>query len=379
MQRIYLLLIVSSFLSKAYAQRYFPLIADKVTLVSDIQDKLIAYENFGPKVTASRTLDSVNSWLVEYYTSLGYTVSLDSFLSGTATNIIIEKLGQDTSTWLIVGAHYDSVKESYGANDNGSGVVATMEIARIIADIPTRRSVRLINFSGEEQGLLGSKHYVANTLNPNDNVQLMLNLDQLGGAKFADNSKIVCERDEGNSTTRNDVLSLLKTDTLATIINQYTSLEPVFGPAFSTDYMPFEDSGYTITGLYQESDYSRFYHSSADRVFNMDTEATEQVIKGALAATLYFAGIDLLVGMESLENSSVIIYPSPTSNIFRVDGLQGRNMIMITNSLGQIVLKTNVNNSDPIDVSLLSNGLYTVSIYTQEDKYIASAKLIIAR
>lgn len=379
MQRVYFLIIISFFICRSYAQRYFPFIAEKIELVTDIEDKLIEYEDFGPKPTGSRNLDSVSSWMVKYYESLGYQVHLDYFLGGTATNIIIEKKGIDTTTWIIVGAHYDSVEDSYGANDNGSGVVATMELARIIADIPTKRSVRIINFGGEENGLLGSKHYVANTLDSTENITLMFNLDQLGGTKAADNSKIVCERDQRDVVPTNNALSALKTDTLATIISQYTELNPVIGPAFSTDYIPFEDSGYVITGLYQESDYNQFYHTSADRVFNMDTDATEQVIKGAVAATLYFAGIDLLVSIDPTPNAAIAVYPNPTSDRFFVTSVDEGLKMEIYNNYGQKLMQKDVLISEAVDIASLSNGLYTVSIYTQEDKYIASTKLIIAR
>jgi aminopeptidase YwaD len=362
-----------------FAQQYFSFIADKVETVSNVEEKLIAYEEFGIKQTGSETLDSVNSWLVGYYESLGYRVSLDSFNNGFASNIIIEKQGEDTNTWIILGAHYDSHNTSYGANDNGSGVVATMEIARIIADVPTQRSVRIINFSGEEQGFVGSSHYVTNTLDTSEVVSLMLNLDQLGGTKSSDNGKIVCERDEGNRIAENDALSFSKTDTLATIISQYTNLEPVIGRAFSSDYVPFEGAGYTIAGLYQESDYDAFYHSPADRVFNMDTEATEQVIKGALAATLYFAGIDLLVGVADVPNTSFHIYPNAASSIFQIVGLKTTARITLSNNLGEVVMQKEVMNNMPVEISSLINGLYTVSIYSIDNKYMSTSKLIIAR
>ncbi len=379
MQRLYFLLILLFSLGNVFAQQFFPFIAEKVGSVSQVKENLITYEDFGIKQTGSEILDSVNRWLAEYYESLGYRVLLDSFNDGSASNIIIEKQGLDTNTWIILGAHYDSHNTSYGANDNGSGVVATMEIARIIANVPTQRSVRIINFSGEEQGFVGSQHYVTNTLNPSEIVNLMLNLDQLGGTKSSDNSKIVCERDEGNKIPENDALSFLKADTLATIISQYTNLEPVIGRAYSSDYIPFEKAGYTIVGLYQESDYDAFYHSSADRVFNMDTEATEQVIKGALAATLYFAGIDLLVGVEDISTNSFHIYPNAASESFQIEGLLETVNMILSNSLGEVVMQKKVAHSMPVEISSLSNGLYTVSIYGSDNKYMRTAKLIIAR
>ena len=50
---------------------------------------------------------------------------------------------------MIIGAHYDSVEESPGANDNGSGVITTLQVARIIKDLNPKIGVRIINFGAE--------------------------------------------------------------------------------------------------------------------------------------------------------------------------------------------------------------------------------------
>lgn len=378
MQRVLGVIIVLGSWCLGYAQTYSLLLAQKVQQVTEVNQQLLDYENFGPKPTGSLELELVNDWLVSYYTDLGYTVSLDSFKVGSllTSNIIIEKHGKDTTQWVVIGAHYDSVVDSYGANDNGTGVVATMQIARLIRDIPTQLSVRIINFGAEELGLLGSEHYVANTLSASDSIAVMFNLDQLGGTKSADNSKIVCERDEGNRIAQNDLPSARKTDTLAHIFTQYTHLKPVLGPAFSTDYMPFEERGYTITGLYQESDYNAFYHSSSDRLFNMDTEATKEVIKGTVAASIYFAR----PLVADTEQDLITLVPNPARNFVRVIVTDYTEVnYVITNALGQQVAKGLTTVGEPIPIYVCGDGLYTVSIYTTDDVFINASKLIIAR
>ncbi|MEN8695986.1 MAG: M28 family peptidase [Bacteroidia bacterium] len=378
MQRVLGVIIVLGSWCLGYAQTYSLLLAEKVQQVTEVNQQLLDYENFGPKPTGSLELELVNDWLVSYYTDLGYTVSLDSFKVGSllTSNIIIEKHGKDTTQWVVIGAHYDSVVDSYGANDNGTGVVATMQIARLIRDIPTQLSVRIINFGAEELGLLGSEHYVANTLSASDSIAVMFNLDQLGGTKSADNSKIVCERDEGNRIAQNDLPSARKTDTLAHIFTQYTHLKPVLGPAFSTDYMPFEERGYTITGLYQESDYNAFYHSSSDRLFNMDTEATKEVIKGTVAASIYFAR----PLVADTEQDLITLVPNPARNFVRVIVTDYTEVnYVITNALGQQVATGLTTVGEPIPIHVCGDGLYTVSIYTTDDVFINASKLIIAR
>jgi hypothetical protein len=81
-----------------------------------------------------------------------------------AYNTVAEIPGTDLKDDIVMlGAHLDSWHSGTGATDNGAGVAATMEAARIIAalKLKPRRTIRIALWSGEEQGLLGSKAYVA--------------------------------------------------------------------------------------------------------------------------------------------------------------------------------------------------------------------------
>lgn len=96
--------------------------------------------------------------------------------------------------YVVVGAHYDHLGTGApgsldpdsvgvphnGADDNASGVAAMLEIARRLVLAPPARSVIFVAFSGEEQGLLGSAHYVKYPPVPNDSVVAMLNFDMVG-------------------------------------------------------------------------------------------------------------------------------------------------------------------------------------------------------
>jgi carboxypeptidase Q len=82
-----------------------------------------------------------------------------------AYNTIAEIPGTDLKDEVVmVGAHMDSWHSGTGATDNGTGVAAAMEALRIIKtlDLKPRRTIRVALWSGEEQGLLGSRAYVSN-------------------------------------------------------------------------------------------------------------------------------------------------------------------------------------------------------------------------
>jgi aminopeptidase YwaD len=62
---------------------------------------------------------------------------------------------------VIVSAHYDSVPGSPGANDDGSGTVLCLELARVLKRLPTQQDIRVCLWGSEEFGLIGARHYVA--------------------------------------------------------------------------------------------------------------------------------------------------------------------------------------------------------------------------
>lgn len=102
----------------------------------------------------------------------------------TFHNIIVDLPGTDLATEvLIVGAHLDAVPRTPGADDNGTGVAAVLEIARLLKSVPIRRTVRLIVFNLEEAGLAGSRQYVLRELNaadPPPTIVGMMSLEMLG-------------------------------------------------------------------------------------------------------------------------------------------------------------------------------------------------------
>jgi len=88
----------------------------------------------------------------------------------TGINIVAEKPGTNPSLApLLVGAHYDTVRDSPGADDNASGAIALLEIAQLLGDpnLTFPRGLRLVWFDLEEFGLLGSFYHV-NQLAPAD-------------------------------------------------------------------------------------------------------------------------------------------------------------------------------------------------------------------
>jgi carboxypeptidase Q len=85
---------------------------------------------------------------------------------------------------VILGAHLDSWDLGTGVTDNGAGSMVVLEAARIIAQsgLRPKRTIRFILFSGEEQGLIGSREYAEAHANEADSIQAVLVLDNGTGA-----------------------------------------------------------------------------------------------------------------------------------------------------------------------------------------------------
>ncbi len=102
----------------------------------------------------------------------------------TGYNIIAHMKGTGPDkllTYLV--AHYDSVARSKGANDNAGGVISLLKIAEHFKKNPPQRDLKIIFFSGEEYGMLGSSSYVEHhTEEIKDRARLVINIDGAGDA-----------------------------------------------------------------------------------------------------------------------------------------------------------------------------------------------------
>ncbi|MDR7543560.1 MAG: M20/M25/M40 family metallo-hydrolase [Armatimonadota bacterium] len=100
------------------------------------------------------------------------------FETRTASNVVASRWGLARPEEVIVaGAHFDTVPAGPGANDNASGVAATLEAARVLAGVPAARTVQFVFFAGEELGLYGSGAFAAER---RGGVVAMINLDMVG-------------------------------------------------------------------------------------------------------------------------------------------------------------------------------------------------------
>lgn len=172
-----------------------------------------------------------------------------------------------------LGAHYDSVSVSPGANDNASGVGLILELARA----RYTEGLCVIAFGSEESGLWGSQAFVeAEGREGLEDVAFLLNFDMIG--KVTDALVI------GDTLLTNDILEILERSPRGTTLSAGT-----FPPFASSDHVSFSAAGVPAVTVYAGDD--EFIHHPQDNLENVDEDsiegmmlATDRALLGLLAA-----------------------------------------------------------------------------------------------
>lgn len=376
-----------------YSQEYIPYYASVADQCSqtNITNNLTAFEALGLKRRGTASLNNTYNWLKAKYESFGYTASQiqeDSYTyagsPAVCKNIVVTKIGTVyPDTYVIVCGHYDSTGGT-GTNDNGSGVAAILEAARLLRNIPTEYSIKFINFSGEEDGLFGSRHYVNDVVNgtsPKMDIRLVFNLDEVGGVADMENNMITCERDQTNNPSTNNAESEIMTDELMVCVELYSPLYANLAFAYASDYMSFQANNEVITGFFETNE-TEHRHTDTDLLINMDPVYNYNVAKAAIGSIMHFAVASTTLANEDFErNNQVSFFPSPaTDNInISLGSLTETNYTFSLIDLqGKTVLSKDINNAsliETVSVNGLSKGMYLAVLQTATKR--VSKKIII--
>ncbi|HET9237044.1 MAG TPA: M28 family peptidase [Oligoflexus sp.] len=235
---------------------------------------------YGSEIEAARMLISSR------FRALGLEVEELSFATprGMATNIIAKLPGRSRSDEIyVIGAHYDSTSEkpfelAPGAEDNASGAAGLLSLARVFVDQPPEATLLFIAFSGEEQGLLGSRAFLNPWLADGRAAQIHggFIMDMIG---YSGDAELDCLL-ETSAATR-------------TLLNQiqaaHADPELVLSESldyWGSDHVPFLDNKIP-TVLFIENDYLDYpaYHRSADSADKIHPQLGPKIL-GLIAQTI---------------------------------------------------------------------------------------------
>ena len=258
-------------------------------------------EAFGTRYVVTDSCLASARWLVGRFEELGvYEVRVDTFRTWTwqdsveAWNVLAVRRGTTRpDEHVILGGHYDSVSfESLsdplapapGADDNASGVAAVLEAARVLARYQTERTLVFACWSAEEEGLWGSRDYVARALAGSLDVVLYMNLDAVGYNAAGEPDGIVS----------GDSLSYAVAALAADVADDHLGLDyvPLLQPLGASDQNSFVEAGYPALDTSSNPLYSPYHHSANDRLEYVDTAIVREVAAVNAAVLASVALID---------------------------------------------------------------------------------------
>jgi Zn-dependent M28 family amino/carboxypeptidase len=148
----------------------------------------LSTESVGRNMIYEDTLTPAGNYIARSFEDSGFPVRRQEydFQGDTFANLEVELVGETRpKEVLVVGAHYDTVAGAPGANDNGSGVAALLELVRLVSKHTRSRTVRFVAFCNEEPPFfqsdgMGSHVYVSNF--PHDQLEIigMISLETIG-------------------------------------------------------------------------------------------------------------------------------------------------------------------------------------------------------
>jgi hypothetical protein len=234
-------------------------------------------------------------WLKNEFKKIGFVTSEHSFqdkLKQPGVNFIAEKKGSfynkinKNSKFIVVSAHYDTVVGSPGADDNGSGVVGALAIAKALAKTTTKRGIRIVAFDQEELGLFGSSRYTESLYSQGiiEQVDMNINLDMIGYDLDQDGKFEVRDCNENTSAKITNRIKLVLQSTRS-------SLSLISACAGRSDHISFWGYGRPAVAVSEhahpdiagviEPELNPCYHKSCDKTVNINYGYMAEIIRVA--------------------------------------------------------------------------------------------------
>lgn len=225
-----------------------------------LESRLATLTASGDRATAERR-KAAREWLRDELVAVGIEATIEDY--GEGANVVgrLPAATGETNEWVLVGAHYDSVADSPGANDNGSGTIAVLAVARIAHEMRCReRGLLVAFFDQEEIGLIGSKALAANEGEAGTNIVAVHTVDQVGWDADGD---------------RRFELELPSPDLLAAYQSSAEALgvNVVKTSTDSSDHQSFRAKGFPAVGVTEEyvnRDTSPHAHATTDTASTID-------------------------------------------------------------------------------------------------------------
>ena len=279
--------------------------ADSAVIRRDIE--FLASDKLEGRLAGTPGNDSAAAYLATRYRSLGLTEVVPGYLQPfnalsaqdanmgrtaprPTQNVVALLRGRDPALrdeYVVIGAHFDHLGRSpmfaldpeagdairNGADDNASGTAAVLDLARLLAANPPRRSVIFANFSAEELGVLGSSWFVNHPPVPLERIVAMINFDMVGRLR---NDKLIVYG-TSTATELKGILDSANAAAAGSVMFRISSGGDGYGPSDQSSFYAKD-----IPVLHFFTDLHEDYHRATDDADKINAGGEARVVDLAL-------------------------------------------------------------------------------------------------
>jgi aminopeptidase YwaD len=256
--------------------------------------------------SGQRHLATVEKFVEGELASFGLTVESDYFsYRGSKFRNIVGRLGNRPGAALIVlGAHFDSVEGTPGADDNASGVAVLLEAARFLSRTAGRSQVLFCAFNLEELNMIGSSYFARKLKRAGARVDAMISLEMVGYTDPRPGSQKYPAGLSWLYPDRGDFIGVIANWNSGSLLRRFTrQMRQVRGLPVETlsvpgngglvpavrlsDHSPFWDEGYpalmiTDTAFFRNP----HYHGPSDTLATLNIDFMSKVCEGVIRGVL---------------------------------------------------------------------------------------------
>ena len=253
-----------------------------------------------------RHLATVENFIEKELVSYGLKVESDYFLyRGTNfRNIVSRSSAQRGASLVILGAHFDSVPGTPGADDNASGVAVLLEAARLLSRARLRSEVLFCAFNLEELNMIGSSYFANKLKSADAKVDAMVSLEMVGYTDSRPGSQKYPIGLSAFYPDRGDFIGVIGNWNSASLLRRFArQMRQVRGLPVETlsvpgngglipavrlsDHSPFWDAGYPALMVTDTSFFRNpHYHGSTDTLETLDLDFMAKICEGVIRAVL---------------------------------------------------------------------------------------------
>jgi leucyl aminopeptidase len=280
---------------------------------SRMMDTIQDLQDFGSRAFYLNSSVAVAEYIQGRFAGIGLDATYQEFGVGAhySRNIVATKTGLlDAEMLFLIGAHYDSENQfatslalgqslsAPGADDDASGIAATIEIATVLDEFRLNYTMKYLAFGAEELGydesggLRGSSEYVSNETAHDKSYKASAILDMIGYRGSSGNHATIAVEDSGNELARAVVE---RANELDLDIQIDTTVAPFIR---YSDHYPFWASGYPSMLVCEAApdtslpyEFNPYYHPENDRLDHLSEEQMVELTKALLAGILSMNGL----------------------------------------------------------------------------------------